>query len=712
MATTQDRNIFGETQPSPTDGELPVLMEEPLPANAAIDTLASTTLQSGRTVTIEKFTIVPPENSPEVDSANQTEEKTASLFGYRAVISAGEDSEAQSYLLTSDTHITEDENGVLRISSYTVGEETDGDDIIIGFHGRALSGGAGNDTIVELSADYEQSKAEQAVPASGFSESGDIAAGKADSTANMDSGPTGISSADRAVISGGDGDDTVIFAGQRVLSVSVSTGSGNDTIISSGDLEVSSIDTGDGDDDLRVRGNLHVRNGTIDTGSGDDNIQVMGDLHAESGIIRTGDGDDIIGTGGSIVMHGKGSFFTQNTEDTVLDTGSGNDIIHAEKTIELEYSSIRSGSGDDQIYACDIHADREGIIDSGSGNDHIDASDIMRLKYGSAIISGDGDDTVRAGRTLSMYWESAIMTGDGDDSITSGKNMTVDVYSLVKTGDGDDVMRAENRLHVDGDSIVATGSGDDSISGGREFSIDGNSLVYTGDGDDSIGSGRRMHSDGNSVVNTGSGNDSISAGKQLTTDGYARIHTGNGDDVIRTDYSAGAAPGGAAVSGNGYMSGLSLSGGSAITTGSGDDIITSERITISNGSSIRTGSGDDIVSTAKLSVGGVLDTGSGDDRINAAEIFSWGGGNRLNNELLSYFLENNWIGSGNDVIGREQGNFTFIDTAGQGFKGLDVYRNLLRMEDTDPDYLVEMRENILQKHLRGNIYTDETVSED
>ena len=752
MAEGASLNPEPAEERTPVVSTSPQLMEEPLPESASTRVLGSMTLDSGRTVTIEKFALAADENSlpqeqgaapdaapvetsataagpfagadsPAAEGSSESDavtvrqaqaERSLPAYGYRAVITSADGQSSQSYLLKSDTIINEDADGVLNISSYTAGAESSGDDLIVGFEGRALRGGSGNDTIIDMSADYNENSGQPGAAPGG-------APGSVPGSADI--------GAASAVIDSGSGDDTVILVGERVMSVSVSTGSGNDTVISTGDIEISRLDTGSGDDTVKVRGNLTIRGGEVggmesdgflfkrnsesgpvfrtgsgndtvevggnldikggnvkvtygkpsenfnvdplvrgsldkaigrevevvsmDTGSGDDTIRVKGSLEMDGAVIRTGDGDDSIVVENDLIMKSWNMVSGSDSTKSSIDTGDGDDTIRAGGTLYMDNSNIASGSGDDRITAGNIMVKSDSVISTGDGDDTIAADSNLSLHYRSAIITGDGDDTVHAGNMLHMYWEGVMNTGNGDDTISSGRNMTIDVYSLVKTGDGDDTMKAARRFHVDGDSIIHTGEGDDTLKGGRSFSTDGHALVYTSGGSDSITAGRRMHSDGGSGIRTGDGNDYISAG-----------------------YAAG------------LKGGLGVHGNSSIDTGDGNDRIDASNLTVTQGSSLRTGNGNDYIRVGELGSGGELDTGAGNDTIDADRIVLWGGS-----------------GSGMKIT--PYSLFEFPEFDGSPFKGISAYQKIMKSGKFDPEELANTRQKYLEGLLRRNGYDGE-----
>jgi hypothetical protein len=293
--------------------------------------ITTATTQSGRTVALESYEYATP----------VTDENGASVAqsGYRVTISGNGDEADQSYILTDSTIINEDANGTLRIGTYASGQETSGDDIIIGtgLGGSALSGGDGNDTLIVLS-------------------------------------PFG-----KSTISGGAGDDTVFVAGD--LTGNVDTGTGDDTIVATtiGFGDAATIDTGEGDDIIAAVSIGFGGSVTINTGEGDDDIAASWiGVHGGQVNIDTGSGDDAIAA----------SWIGVDNAQVNITTGSGDDTIDASWIgVDNAQVNIDTGSGDDGIYATWIGVNGGQVNISGGGGGSGSNS------YGLALVNGDdGND--------------------------------------------------------------------------------------------------------------------------------------------------------------------------------------------------------------------------------------------------------------------------------------------------------------------------------
>ncbi|WP_085098457.1 hypothetical protein [Desulfovibrio gilichinskyi] len=776
----------------------PQIMDEPLPENASIQTLGSMTLQSGRQVSIEKF-VIPPSSlssannsSPpsqnskvndveevvkynEAGGADRSQSGNGTVFGYRAVISSSDGQSSQFYLLTSDTIINEDDDGVITLSGYRSGDETTGDDFIIGFHGRALDGGSGNDTLIELSEDYRETALEV-----GYE-------GTTETSASKKETATGA-------ITGGAGDDTVILVGKKILSVSVSTGSGNDMILSSGDIEISKLDTGSGDDIVQVHGNLSIRGEKVisdglelhrtdsdsgpffntgsgndivmvggdldikggrtqisygpnkedieidldfnskkswdemlgrtvkvtsmDTGSGDDIIDVGGSMRIDSGTIRTGDGDDVIRTKKSVIMSGNYLSSGWTRVKGSIDTGSGNDSIHAGKDLSMENAVIDTGEGDDSILTSKDLDMEKSFINTGSGDDNVSAGQKLSINHSSAVITSSGDDTISVGDTLHVYYKSALTTADGNDTVMSGKAILIDCYSLVKTGSGDDNIMSGDRMLTTGDSILSTGQGNDHVGANRALTASGYGLISTGQGNDCISTNRDRADDNtreqrygvtvssNGAIDTGDGDDYIDTNKlDVVSDGILR--TGRGDDFITSDKAE-------------------LSG--SIDAGDGSDRITIGSLRVLQGGTMRAGKGNDSIIVHNTELNGSIDTGDGDDSVKIDELRVLPDGSIQtgtgNDSVIVRVTETGILfPDGHAAKGREnkkgttmhqevedvsewlaETNFNLSITKERLFKGITAYEKQIDSGNFDSEKLTRTRQGYLEEDLRKNGY--------
>lgn len=405
--------------------------------------VGTATTQSGRKVTIEQY------NPATVAESGVSPQPSAS---YMVTIDATDQHDQQSFLLTGNTIINEDAHGALHVSAYTPGQETDGNDIIIGLLATPLSGGAGDDTIIV---------------------SGDQRGGTIDA---------------------GDGNDTVMIAG-NVMDGAVSMGDGNDTL-QTGAVFGGNISMGDGNDALQAGS---VYGGNITMGDGNDTLQATA-LSGYTGLnVDTGEGNDSIITktigGGQVnLTTGKGNdrinaaIIGLADGQVNIDTGSGNDMIDASYiSLGSGQVNIDIGDGNDSVHASWIGlaiggGDSQVNIASGRGNDSVSASWIGTGINGGRsqvnIDTGDGNDSVHSswigtgingGKT-----QVNIDTGDGNDSVGSswiGFEAGGSSQVNIDTGSGNDVVRASWIASSFSGSTpvnINMGSGHDYINAGIE----------------------------------------------------------------------------------------------------------------------------------------------------------------------------------------------------------------------------------------------------
>lgn len=165
---------------------------------------------------------------------------------------------------------------------------------------------------------------------------------------------------------------------------------------------VTSIISGDNDnDDITVSNNVSS-NAEINTFAGDDTVSVGNDLNG-SAEINTGSGNDTV---------------------TI-----GNDIRGT--------ASINTGDGDDTIQIDRWLRDRTSL-DAGSGNDTIT---IAEIRYGTRTFAGDGNDTVTINSVLGNFY-GTLDVGAGDDilTISDGGNPFSGVRGTFSGGTGNDIL--------------------------------------------------------------------------------------------------------------------------------------------------------------------------------------------------------------------------------------------------------------------------------
>ncbi len=452
-------------------------------------TIASTTMSSGRTVVVDKIW-KPNKEAFKVGGA---------FYGYQASI-FGADGELEGcFTLKKDTIINEGKDGKLNINDYVKGDETEGDDLIIGLNNKDLSGGDGNDTIVELSGDYNEEKVKTEGDAE---EQKEAEEGKLSVGVSIDGG----SGNDRVFVHGGrysnvsfidtgSGDDSVKY--DRAKDVTIDTGSGDDSI-TAGVIYQSTVRTGSGDDKVQIDRTLDkkdwedakkslagVYESDVDLGEGDDQIE-FGALRASN--LETGTGSDVaqgyaIDYSSTVKADGDLSVRAEFIDDSKINVSGG--------SLNIKASFISKATITTDAKEAEDSIKQEGnskVAKKTSKGTKIEARDIQKSK----ISTGRGNDFVSA----AYIRDSNIETGDGADSIYVKEG----VYkSKVYTGAGSDTVKSREYDR----SVLDTGSGSDKASVDYIMS---DSIVSLGDGDDTLNCYVS-----NSFVDFGSGNDVLNA---------------------------------------------------------------------------------------------------------------------------------------------------------------------------------------------------------
>ncbi|WP_027722869.1 calcium-binding protein [Maridesulfovibrio zosterae] len=387
--------------------------------DAEFKTIASAKTDSGRNIVVEQ---IMQHTKALVKNGEGGSDMVA--YGFRASVYDADGKLEYNFMLQRDTIINENEDGSLNISDYFTGDETDGDDFIIGKSGSHLAGGAGDDTFVVVANE---------------------------SYSGVESMGRGYSNSKDTSVEGGDGDDNIAIASTNIYAkVNVDSGAGNDTISASGYVHDSVISTGDGNDTIDIQG---VQDSTITTGEGDDVVDLNGGANSYSNI-DTGAGDDSLTASGGIVG-GK------------VNTGDGNDVIEVRSLL----TNLNTGEGNDVVRASNV----SGVINTGDGNDSITVDGDVFL---SKIDMGDGNNTFKARSFLS----SRLTTGTGYDSVIFTGSVK---QSYINTGKGDDYVQIAKDLI---ESFLDTGKGDDEVNilgdvknskvyggaGDDKFRVDGN----------------------------------------------------------------------------------------------------------------------------------------------------------------------------------------------------------------------------------------------
>lgn len=395
----------GADEPSPAtpEGATPAGEAPLVPEGARVTTVVNATTAAGNSVTIDKIVT--------------TGEGGQESFYYRASVRNG-DQEATSFLLDRNTILSDQPDGTVSAREYALGEETSGNDIIIGVLGSTLNGGDGDDTLISLdTATFSGNVADH-----GHGETV-LVGGDGDDRIYIDP------SMSKVTVDAGDGDDLVDARGGALVDSVIRTGDGDDTVRLWNTVSTS-IETGDGDDHVRIgSGTL---GGDIDTGDGDDLLEAGTDI-ADGGFmgtdIRTGDGNDTVRAHGFVGGE--------------LDTGDGDDTVSLDFSV---YGRMRTGSGNDSVQAREF---TWSSMDMGDGDDtfRFDTANYSRIRM------GNGDDVVSAGSLV----HSELDAGDGDDRMTF-RNFVEN--ATIRAGQGDDVFLANGDLFR---TVLDMGQGEDEM---------------------------------------------------------------------------------------------------------------------------------------------------------------------------------------------------------------------------------------------------------
>ncbi len=291
---------------------------------------------------------------------------------------------------------------------------------------------------------------------------------------------TGLDVSASCILSGGDGDDTVMGGAGADL---IDGGAGNDSLIGS-----DSADTLTGGE-----GNDTVSGGSSDdlVDGGPDNDSVLGEDGSDT--LTGGLGDDTVlgGDGTDSIIGGAGEFDfladpSTNDADFLLG-GADNDTISGSigsDTLdgELGDDSLDGQGGNDILFG----RDGSDTIHGGPEDDSLvggDGDDCLEGGQGSDTMDGGlGFDFVQVVGTEDPDSIAVSSAGPGSVSSTLGGDLDsavniefLEILLLV----GDDVATVDVAVFVD--AQVEGGDGNDTISSGS-----GNDLIIGGDGDDSI----------------------------------------------------------------------------------------------------------------------------------------------------------------------------------------------------------------------------------
>jgi Ca2+-binding RTX toxin-like protein len=416
-----------------------------------------------------------------------------------------------------------------------------GDDIIDGRGGLdQIDGGGGTDTLIRtiIGSHAVQYDVNVDTAFSGFwgsiadvEQLGDRSASQLFSTASgndtLITGTTAPFAGLDDFISTGDGNDTVTV-GRGHDSVDLGAGAGDDDHLivdfqhNIADVSGNSVDQGNGDwqldysdtesgasyDRIQASG---VERLTLTTGSGNDTVTTTDGTD----IVATGLGNDSINSrSGLDQINGGGG------TDTLIRTITGPDAVQYNTNVDGVFSGTWGSIADvEQL------GDRSNsqLFSTGSGNDTLNTeSSIDGLD--DFIDTGAGSDLASVARGHDVVSMGAA-TGDDDHLVIDySHNSTNITGNAINQGSGDwavDYADGEAGLlydRIQGSFVervtLSTGSGDDSVT-----TTGGNDVVLAGAGTD--------------TVNAGDGDDTIDLGS-----GAGTVDGGGGSDLLLVDHSA------------------------------------------------------------------------------------------------------------------------------------------------------------------------------
>ena len=295
-----------------------------------------------------------------------------------------------------------------------------------------------------------------------------------------------------------------------------------------------SIRTQDGDDSIRVYGNLTSStplarggvsgsNNGIFAGTGNDNISIRG--FVDDQVIKGGLGSDTIRITGAVensyIFGGDGS------------DSDGSDNITVRGNITNSY--VNTGSGND--YA-DFRSSATNLIFQGdTGNDTVIFRKNVASNFGdeiSSVYSGSGNDVI-------TFQDGAagteINTGTGSDTLFLKGEFFQDTFNLSKElgselESGSDYLFASSNSIFESTTLNSSNiAGDTLVFGASSEFI--NSNFNLGSGNDLVNFGANTYFDSTSI-DLGAGNDTIVFGaSDISHLSGLSVSLGGGSDVIR-----------------------------------------------------------------------------------------------------------------------------------------------------------------------------------
>lgn len=323
----------------------------------------------------------------------------------------------------------------------------------------------------------------------------------------------------------------------------ITLGNGGNSLLNINNIDVASVEVGDGDDGISITFNptgAAQASSTIDSGAGHDVVMLTTDASATGARLNvtTGEGNDTVthdGAGLLIVDTGAGNdnvtaaqardrITTGDGNDTVL-AGAGNDTVNAGADNDM----VEGGAGNDQLFGEDGNdtiygQDGRDLINGGAGVDGLHGgaeTDFIFGEGGADEIHGDGgDDQLFGGDAADTIFggvgNDQIQGDEGNDIIEGG-----DDHDTVFGGTGDDNIKGQA-----GRDVLYGGAGNDIITGGAD-----NDILYGNEGNDDLDGGagddRVLARGGSNTLKGGEGSDTI-----FGAEGVDTIYGGDDDDLI------------------------------------------------------------------------------------------------------------------------------------------------------------------------------------
>ena len=290
-----------------------------------------------------------------------------------------------------------------------------------------------------------------------------------------------------------------------------------------------SIRTQDGDDSVRVYGNLTSStnlarggvsgsNNGIFAGTGNDNISIRGSVDDQ--VIKGELGSDTIRITGTV-------------EDSYIFGGDGSDNITVRGNITNSY--VNTGSGND--YA-DFRSSATNLIFQGdTGNDTVIFRKNVASNLGdgkSSVSSGSGDDVITFQNGAAG---TEINTGTGSDTLFLKGEFFQDTFNLSKElgselVSGSDYLFASSNSIFDSTTLNSYNTAGDTLVFGASSDFI-NSNFNLGSGNDLVNFGANTYFDSTSI-DLGAGNDTIVFGaSDISHLSGLSVSLGGGSDVIR-----------------------------------------------------------------------------------------------------------------------------------------------------------------------------------